>query len=195
MSDVDDIDFMKGRCNSSTFLYPMESLGPPPSPIQSPTLRSTKHSVKRKHRRSVSEQIFTKAGLHGNGPKSYFRERCRRRNKSEEMRMSNIGSWKESYGGGGGSLCSFETGRNYDVPIQHSAYCSNFPTFHDPQDATMKLSISERSHGGTHFKQTLRRTENKAFSSSRAVSCSIFHHNRIQMLSRFRIKVDRVELI
>ncbi|KAM7537213.1 hypothetical protein Aperf_G00000071524 [Anoplocephala perfoliata] len=165
MSDIDDINIMESsQCDQSTYVYPSET------PL-SPTMRSTKPNQKRKHKRSVSEQIFSKAG--------YIRERLHRHNNSsDEVRMCNRGrNKKESSGGGGsvgggsvggGSLFDFETGWKYEDSVDQSTYCGDFSPFQSSQDSAINPSPSGRCHSGKHLRRALKRSVKKALSSSRA---------------------------
>ncbi|KAM7537163.1 hypothetical protein Aperf_G00000071504 [Anoplocephala perfoliata] len=174
MSDIDDVDFTESTQNDSgSYQYPTEPPGTPPSPFKSPTIVSSPDRTDRKHHRSVSEQVFSKAGLHGNGSKGYIRARLLKRNAFEKSPDFNveqemdIDSANEKYSGRSG-MGGYGTGWEFGNRPGPSALYSDFSPFERTEGTSAQTrSTSGRPFSGEHFKQALKKTVKKALNSSR----------------------------
>ncbi|CDS42317.1 multiple C2 and transmembrane domain containing protein [Echinococcus multilocularis] len=174
MSDVDEMDFTESQQqDSNSFRYSTEPLGTPPSVPKSPTIPPPQENLERKHRRSVSEQLFTVPSLHNITARGYIRGRHRKRNTADRNgdedgeRDTDVGSLGVRYGGG--SLIGYNTGWDYGDRSVPGAYLSDFSPFERSGENSNHHHLSTgRSLGGTHFKQALKRTVKKALNSPRA---------------------------
>lgn len=175
MSDIDDDDFLDSPrgCGSTAFLCTFEPPGTPPSAPKTPSADVIKERRGRRHQRSLSEQIFSKARLNRNGS-SCLRERLTRSNKLDDARMFYRERLREKGGGseGGGENLgdSLDGELEYKNRFLRTALYEDFSPFERPQDVTLKHSTSGYSHSATNFKNALKRTVKKVLSSSRAVS-------------------------
>lgn len=159
MSDIDDLDYST-QLDSNSYQYSHEPPGTPStSPLKSPTTRTLQDRMDRKHRRSVSEQIFN------------IRERLHKRNTVgsnadyEVEQETESGSLKEVYSMTGGSL----GGWDYINRSGNSVFFNNFSPFERAEDNSTQPQSPLGKYGG-HFKQALKRTVKKALNSSRTVS-------------------------
>ncbi|VDO01464.1 unnamed protein product [Rodentolepis nana] len=158
MSDIDDFDYSTQN-NSNSYQYSNEPPGTPTPSPKAPTTHNPQDRMERKHRRSVSEQIFN------------IRDRFLKRNPTEkntdygmqqEMESSSV---KETYSMIGGN----SGGWDYINQTGNSLYFNDFSPFERLEDnSTQPYSTIGKSGG--HFKQALKRTVKKALTSSRTVS-------------------------
>lgn len=178
MSDIDEPDFTESqKQDSGSFRYSTEPLGTPPSVPKSSTINHAQDNLERKHRRSVSEQIFSVPNFHAIAAKGHIRGRHRKRNTLDKNgdgngdRDTDMGSLGERYSGG--SLGGYNTGWDYGNHSVAGAYMSDFSPFErNYENSNNQPSSSGRSCGGTHFKQALKRTVKRALNSSRTVGLS-----------------------
>ena len=175
MSDIDEVDFTESpQQDSSSFQFSTELPGTPPSIHKPFNSRPIQDNVERKHRRSVSEQIFTVPNLHSLSTKSYSRSRHRWRNlldrngEAEDDKEMDLASLRERYGGG--SLCGHNSGWGFGNRSGTVAYYSDFSPFErSGETSNQPQSSAGYSYSGGHFKQALKRTVKKALNSPRMV--------------------------
>ncbi|VUZ56269.1 unnamed protein product [Hymenolepis diminuta] len=156
MSDIDDLDYST-QLDSNSYQYSYEPPGTPStSLLKSPTTRTLPDRMDRKHRRSVSEQIFN------------IRERLHKRGTVEKNADCEVehetesGSLKEVYSMTGGSL----GGWDYINRSGNSVFFNDFSPFERAEDNSMQPQSPLGKYGG-HFKHALKRTVRKALNSSR----------------------------
>lgn len=165
MSDIDDLDFSSTQHESNSFQYTRELPGTPPlSPLKSPAIRTMQDRMDRKHRRSVSEQIFN------------IREKLHKRStleKNTDFEMEpegDLGSLRERYSMVGGSL----GGWDYMNRSGTSTFFNDFSPFERGEDASTQPQSN--SGKGSHLRQAIKRTVKKALNSSRTVSFLLLNY-------------------
>ncbi|VDD80430.1 unnamed protein product [Mesocestoides corti] len=164
MSDIDEIEYSgSSKQESGSYHFSTEPPGTPPT--------ITNDAAERRHRRSVSEQLFSVPTFSNFSSRAFHRGRHRKRTavgKSEEEgdREEDVASFGE--GTGGGSLGGFQTGWEYGGRSGLATYYSDFSPFDRNLDATnQQQSSAGRQGGGAHFKQALKRTVKKALTTSK----------------------------
>lgn len=173
MSDIDELDFLDDSVagGSTAFLYPSEPPGTPPPIGKSGSAEFTSTRKERRHRRSLSEQIFSKASLQNSISRSYLRGLLNRRNKSDDVRLFYREKLREKRAGseGGGESRSDLFDLEWERQ-NRAALHADFSPFERPQESSIKGSTSGRSNSATYLKNALKRTVKKALSSARPVS-------------------------
>nr|CDS34914.2 hypothetical transcript [Hymenolepis microstoma] len=155
MLDTDEVDLLYSRCgsDSTAFLNSSEPPGTPPSTPILPCAGTKNQQRERRHRRSLSEQIFSRAILHSSRSRSCHREE-REKGGSE---------------GGGESLSDFPGDESkYKNRIGRAALYYDFSPFEKYQNGTLKRSTSGSTHNTIYLKNVLKRTVKKVLISSRA---------------------------
>ncbi|VDK36784.1 unnamed protein product [Taenia asiatica] len=173
MSDIDESDFTGSQQHGSdSFRYSTEPPGTPPSIPKSSNINPSQDNLERKHRRSVSEQIFSVPNFHTMATKGHIRGRHHKRNtldrngEGDGDRDTDMGSLDERYGEG--SLRGYNTGWDYGNRSVSGAYTSDFSPFErNCENSNNQPSSTGRAHSGTHLKKVLKRTVKRALNSSR----------------------------
>lgn len=181
MSDIDESDFTGSQQHGSdSFRYSTEPPGTPPSIPKSSNINPSQDNLERKHRRSVSEQIFSVPNFHTMATKGHIRGRHHKRNtldrngEGDGDRDTDMGSLDERYGEG--SLRGYNTGWDYGNRSVSGAYTSDFSPFErNCENSNNQPSSTGRAHSGTHLKKVLKRTVKRALNSSRTVGPSPLH--------------------
>ncbi|VDM26245.1 unnamed protein product [Hydatigera taeniaeformis] len=171
MSDIDELDYTESQQqDSSSLQYSVEPPGTPPSLPNSPDIHPTQDNLERKHRRSVSEQLFSVPNFHAIASKGNILGHHRKRNTFDKNGDgdTDMGSLGERYGGG--SPSGYNTGWDYGNHSVPGAYLSDFSPFERScETSTNHHSSAGRPYGGTHLKQALKRKVKRALNSSRTV--------------------------
>ncbi|VDN97735.1 unnamed protein product [Rodentolepis nana] len=173
MLDTDEIDFLDSRfgSDSTAFLNSSEPPGTPPSTPKLPSAGIENGKRERKHRRSLSEQVFSKAALHNIRSRSFLRDRFNKLNKSDEIRLLHMGGLKVKRSGsvgGGESLSDFLDGESERRNrFGRAATYEDFSPFGKYQNVNLKHSTSGSTHNATYLKNALKRTVKKVLTSSR----------------------------
>ncbi|KAL5110718.1 Multiple C2 and transmembrane domain-containing protein 1 [Taenia crassiceps] len=173
MSDIDEPDFTESpQQDSGSFRYSTEPPGTPPSIPKSANIHLSHDNPDRRHRRSVSEQLFSVPNFPTIAAKGHILSRHRKRNTidkngdGEGDRDTDLGSFGERYGGG--SLSGYNKGWDYGNYSMPGAYMSDFSPFERGcENSNNQPSSTGRSYSGTHFKQALKRTVMRALNTSR----------------------------
>ncbi len=177
MSDIDELEdeFSDERRASEVYEYVKEPGTPPPLPPPKPPASTTgsaapirsqiSPSAVRRHRRSVSEQLFSVPNFHALSSRTNQQIRGwagKRRTLPTEETVDETGSI------GGGSLSNYTTGWDGStVQPGVSAYHSDFSPFEREVSSEtisnqQQQTPGSRQSGPGHFKQAFKRTVKKA---------------------------------